>query len=202
MKSARPTVLFQLSLATREGAFLASYSADGLCRLEFPARRPAIPRFSSSARPNEKVQEWHRLALGALTSVIEGKTPETLPPLDLSAGTPFQRLVWQALLAIPAGRSSSYAEIARGIGRPKAVRAVGGACGANPIPVLVPCHRVLATSGQIGGFSGGLAWKEKLLRGEGIVVDVRIPPLAVLRIKPAARKSGPLPLDRKPAGVS
>jgi len=68
------------------------------------------------------------------------------------------------------GRTQSYGELAAAIGNPKAVRAVGGACGANPIPVLVPCHRVLAANQKIGGFSSGLEWKRKLLGREGIIL--------------------------------
>ena len=66
------------------------------------------------------------------------------------------------------GKTKSYGEVARAIGKPKAVRAVGGACGANPIPVLIPCHRVLAANRKLGGFSGGLNWKRKLLAQERV----------------------------------
>ena len=69
---------------------------------------------------------------------------------------------------IPLGHTSSYGALANAIGKPKAVRAVGGACGANPIPVLVPCHRVLAANNKIGGFSSGLDWKRKLLARERV----------------------------------
>ena len=69
---------------------------------------------------------------------------------------------------IRVGQTQSYGEIARTIGKPKAVRAVGGACGANPIPVLIPCHRVLAANRKIGGFSSGLDWKRTLLKREGV----------------------------------
>ena len=72
---------------------------------------------------------------------------------------------------IRTGQTRSYGEIAKEIGRPKALRAVGGACGANPIPVFVPCHRVLAANQRIGGFSGGLDWKRKLLKREGVRLD-------------------------------
>jgi len=71
---------------------------------------------------------------------------------------------------IPLGKTGSYGELARAIGRPKAVRAVGGACGANPIPVLVPCHRVLAANHKLGGFSGGLDRKRELLKREGVTL--------------------------------
>jgi O-6-methylguanine DNA methyltransferase len=83
--------------------------------------------------------------------------------LAARAGTPFQRKVWRVLLKIPRGQTRSYAWVARQIGRPKAVRAVANACGANPVPILVPCHRVIASDGSLGGFGGGLALKKKLL---------------------------------------
>lgn len=79
------------------------------------------------------------------------------------AGTDFQREVWQALLRIPYGKTCSYGDLARHLGRPKAVRAVGAANGANPIPIIVPCHRVLAADGSLHGFGGGLDTKQQLL---------------------------------------
>lgn len=87
--------------------------------------------------------------------------------LDLH-GTPFQEAVWNALLAIPFGKVSSYGEIARTIGRPKAVRAVGAAVGMNPVAIMEPCHRVLGASGTLTGFAGGLPAKLGLLAVEGI----------------------------------
>ena len=113
---------------------------------------------------------WHYLTSTAVEKILGGQTPTELPPLDLSCGTEFQLSVWKSLLKIKPGRTQSYGEIAKSIGKPKAVRAVGGACGANPIPLLVPCHRVLAANRKIGGFSGGLGWKEKLLLREGVSV--------------------------------
>lgn len=83
-------------------------------------------------------------------------------PLDFR-GTDFQRAVWAALLDIPFGETRSYAEIARAIGRPAAVRAVGGANGRNPISIVAPCHRVVGTNGTLTGFAGGLAAKAYLL---------------------------------------
>ena len=84
-------------------------------------------------------------------------------------GTAFQQRVWQALYAIPFGETRSYGELARELG--SAARAVGGACGANPIPIIIPCHRVLAAKGRLGGFSGGdgLSSKRQLLAHEGIL---------------------------------
>ena len=104
-----------------------------------------------------------------LKNILTGHKPKNLPPMDL-AGTAFQKSVWNALRKISAGKTKSYGEIAQVIGRPKAVRAVGGACGANPVPVLVPCHRVLAANKKLGGFSGGLEWKRSLLAREGIKI--------------------------------
>ncbi|SFX65284.1 methylated-DNA--[protein]-cysteine S-methyltransferase [Marinospirillum alkaliphilum] len=86
-------------------------------------------------------------------------------PLDLQ-GTPFQLQVWQALLQIPRGQTRSYAQIAASIGKPRAIRAVGTACGANPIPFLVPCHRVLRSDGSLGGYAFGLKMKQQLLERE------------------------------------
>jgi O-6-methylguanine DNA methyltransferase len=82
--------------------------------------------------------------------------------LDLQ-GTEFQKKVWRALAAVPYGKTESYAGIARRIRRPKAARAVGAACGANPIPIIIPCHRIVGRDGSLTGFAGGLRMKQKLL---------------------------------------
>ena len=87
----------------------------------------------------------------------------------MAAGTPFQEAVWTALRTIRPGRTASYGEIARAILRPKAVRAVGAANGANPIALVVPCHRVIGASGSLAGFAGGLARKNWLLVHEGVL---------------------------------
>jgi methylated-DNA-[protein]-cysteine S-methyltransferase len=86
------------------------------------------------------------------------------------AGTTFQKSVWAALLTIPFGETRSYSEIARQIGNPTAVRAVGAANGRNPISIVAPCHRVIGASGKLTGFAGGLEAKERLLRLEGVWV--------------------------------
>jgi len=159
--------LIRLRIATRSGIFRAVYSAKGLAQLHFPTAgsrqlRPDTGRAASRVRP------WHAATKVALKAILAGRTPQRLPPLDLSAGSAFQQAVWRALAKIPLGETRSYGEIARALGKPKSVRAVGGACGANPIPVLVPCHRVLAAQGKLGGFSGGLNWKRQLLAREGL----------------------------------
>jgi O-6-methylguanine DNA methyltransferase len=170
---------FALPIPTRDGRFVARYSEKGLAELNFPVGR-ASPRavkqngradlpVSPDARQRvpTKIRLWHRRTETALKHILAGCEPKNLPPLDL-AGTEFQKSVWNALRKISAGKTKSYGEIAQAIGRPKAVRAVGGACGANPVPVLVPCHRVLAANKKLGGFSGGLDWKRSLLGREGV----------------------------------
>jgi methylated-DNA-[protein]-cysteine S-methyltransferase len=89
-------------------------------------------------------------------------------PLDLSTGTEFQRSVWRRLQRLRFGSSTTYADLAESIGHPESARAVGNAVGANPLPIVIPCHRVLARGGKLGGFSGGLSRKRKLLSIEGI----------------------------------
>ena len=86
------------------------------------------------------------------------------------SGTPFQRAVWKEIDKIPYGKIVTYGEIARNIGRPKAARAVANACGANPNPITTPCHRVICSNGDIGGYSGvgGIKKKIELLRKEGV----------------------------------
>jgi O-6-methylguanine DNA methyltransferase len=157
-----------LPIPTRDGVFVAHYSEKGLCGLEFPPGKNK-QRIQSDADPlPRQVQSWHSTTVKALKQVLAGKAPETLPPLDLSSGTNFQQQVWQALLKISCGQTLSYGEVAKAIGNAKALRAVGGACGANPIPVLVPCHRVLAAHQRLGGFSSDPNWKRTLLTREGV----------------------------------
>ena len=91
-------------------------------------------------------------------------------PLVTTVGTAFQRRVWWALAEIPFGQTISYADLADRVGRPRAFRAVGQANGANPFPIVLPCHRVLASGGRIGGYGGGLTMKRALLSLEGITV--------------------------------
>jgi methylated-DNA-[protein]-cysteine S-methyltransferase len=87
-------------------------------------------------------------------------------------GTPFEKTVWEELRRIPFGETRSYAEVARAIGRPGAARAVGRANGANPIPVVVPCHRVIGADGSLTGFGGGLDAKARLLELEGLALPL------------------------------
>jgi O-6-methylguanine DNA methyltransferase len=157
-----------LPVYTRAGQFIARYSEKGLAELNFPPVGRASSRAVNPIGIPAPIRRWHRATATALKAVLAGRAAKTLPPLDWSGKTEFQKSVWRALRKIRRGQTRSYGEIARAIGKPKAVRAVGGACGANPIPVLVPCHRVLAANGKIGGFSGGLNRKRELLAREGV----------------------------------
>jgi O-6-methylguanine DNA methyltransferase len=162
------TQLVELTVTTRDGQFVARYSEKGLAELNFPPVGRASPRAVKPTSIPAPIRRWHRATATALKAVLAGRAMKTLPPLDWSGKTEFQKSVWRALRKIRHGQTKSYGEIARAIGRPKAVRAVGGACGANPIPVLVPCHRVLAANKKLGGFSGGLNRKRELLAREGV----------------------------------
>ena len=138
-----------------------AWSAAGLRRIWFVGAdaAPAVPA------------EWqHRPepAFGAgeqLAAYFAGERVEFDLPLD-ACGTPFQRRVWQALTEIPYGGTSTYGEIAGRLGRPRAARAVGGASNRNPLPVVVPCHRVIGAGGSLTGYAGGLRIKRFLLELE------------------------------------
>jgi O-6-methylguanine DNA methyltransferase len=105
-------------------------------------------------------------ATDALQAYASGKT-RRLPAFDLQ-GTPFQEKVWKKLCEIPTGRTMSYGQLAASIGMPKAARAVGGAVGSNPVPILIPCHRVIGENGSLTGFGLGLPMKRALLDHEGL----------------------------------
>ena len=159
----------ELPVATAEGEFTARYSVKGLAEIDWPK---SVGRASSRAvKPRvvpAQILRWHSTTTKALKAILAGRDAQGLPPLDWSGKTEFQKSVWREMLKIPIGKTKSYGEVAAAIKNPKAVRAVGGACGANPVPVLVPCHRILAANKKLGGFSGGLDWKRSLLAREGI----------------------------------
>ena len=116
-------------------------------------------------RPAAEDDPAHRRAHTQLTAYFAGDLAEFDLPVRLE-GPPFRRKVWEAMRAIPFGRTVTYGELARQVGSPRAARAVGGACGHNPVPLVVPCHRVLASLG-LGGWSAAPGLKEALLAHEG-----------------------------------
>ena len=157
---------WELPVFTEQGAFQARYSTRGLVALAFP-RAPVEPSASDCSDVPAQVRQWHRYTAQAVEAMLQGGTPPELPPLDWEGHPGFHQRVWRALMAIPAGQVRTYAQVARIVGSAKSARAVGQACAHNPIPLLVPCHRVVRSDGQLGGFSAGSAWKELLLRLEG-----------------------------------
>jgi len=159
------------TIDSQAGVFTAHFSDNGLAGLDFPSahRSPADQR-KNGQLSSPSLDRWKKLTADALQSALAGKSPKVLPPLDLSSGTTFQQKVWAALRQIPSGKTRSYSQVAVAVRKPLASRAVGSACGANPIPILVPCHRVLPTAGGLGGFSAGLEWKRRLLGVEGVSV--------------------------------
>jgi O-6-methylguanine DNA methyltransferase len=107
-----------------------------------------------------------------LLAYIEGTRREFSLPVDMSAGTPFQRRVWNAITRIPYGRVRSYQWVAIRVGGKQYARAVGMALGANPVPIIVPCHRIIAHDGSLGGFGCGLPMKRRLLKLEGTLAQL------------------------------
>jgi methylated-DNA-[protein]-cysteine S-methyltransferase len=148
-----------LIIRTKLGAFRVQFSPHGLARLEF-CKKSALSS-KSKQHPSHNLERQ-------LQQYADGKPVRWNVTLDLSSGTPFQQKVWRALMTIPRGETRSYGWVAQQIGKPKASRAVGAACGANPVPVIVPCHRVIAGDGSLGGFGGGLPMKRRLLLSEGL----------------------------------
>jgi AraC family transcriptional regulator, regulatory protein of adaptative response / methylated-DNA-[protein]-cysteine methyltransferase len=131
--------------------------------------RATIRVCDPNRREDSRIGQW----ADALAAYIAGNSKMPTPPMDIR-GTPFQFSVWEQLRAIPAGDTRSYSEIARRIGRPRAIRAVGTANGANPVSIIIPCHRAIRSSGHLGGYRWGLARKRKLLEMERSGAPLRL----------------------------
>ena len=153
--------MYYCYLETPIGELLLAGEEGALSMIGFPKgvmRRDPEPDWIYNEEPLENARTQ-------LTEYFSGQRKDFDLPLKLD-GTEFQVSVLEALLKIPYGETTSYGAIAKQIGRPKAVRAVGAANGRNPIPIIVPCHRVIGSSGDLTGFGGGLDTKEALLRLE------------------------------------
>jgi methylated-DNA-[protein]-cysteine S-methyltransferase len=160
-----PTPLGRLTLAA---------SPAGLAGAWFEDQQHLPPELAKGAvsgtAPRWPAEPSHPVLLEAarqISAYFDGTLNDFDLPLDLSAGTAFQQAVWQALRTLPRGRTCSYSALSERIGRPGAVRAVGGAIGRNPISLIVPCHRVIGADGALTGYAGGLARKTALLQAEG-----------------------------------
>lgn len=156
-----PSPIGPLTIAERAGR---------VCLLHFGADRADVDAFLERWYPGEPRA---RGALNPIRTALQkyfAGDCAALDDVDVELnGTPFQRKVWEALRVIPAGSTLSYADLARRIGEPRAVRAVGAANGANPVAVIVPCHRVIGTDGTLTGYGGGLHRKQWLLAHEGVL---------------------------------
>jgi O-6-methylguanine DNA methyltransferase len=154
---------------TRFGVMMCASSEGGLAYVRLPrASGRGFAGWLERHAPAARVEAGFAPNQGAVQQIqeyLEGKRRSFELELDVRA-TDFQRRVYDALLAIPYGETRSYADIARAIQKPTAVRAVGTANGANPISLVIPCHRVIATGGKLGGYAGGLPMKKQLLAME------------------------------------
>lgn len=156
---------------TAWGVFVLAASEDGVCGAILPVRshrraeQLARKRWSDATRDDRLMPDLQR----RIVSYYAGEPTDFDVPLDLAALTPFRRSVLKRCAVVPYGQTVQYGELARRIGKPKASRAVGGAMAANPIPLIIPCHRVLPAGGKLGGFSadGGVDVKRRMLRLEG-----------------------------------
>ena len=147
------------TLDTPLGTLQIEATERGLCGIWFPSR-------SIDQGPTSKTNRVISLAKQELNAYFTGELTTFSVPLDWQ-GTRFQESVWQALLAIPYGKTATYGDVARAIGRPRSSRPVGGAVGKNPLPIIVPCHRIIGSDGSLTGFTGGLDIKIRLLELEG-----------------------------------
>lgn len=148
-------------------------SASGLMRTTLPQHSASEAQEILGVSPQEMASQSHRFQnlIERLRIYFSGREVEFSDCVDLSGATAFQRQVWETTRLIPYGQTRAYGWVAEQIGKPKAARAVGQALGRNPLPVIIPCHRVIAGNGSLGGFSGGLEIKKQLLRLEaGTVV--------------------------------
>jgi methylated-DNA-[protein]-cysteine S-methyltransferase len=159
----RPAEIRVAKVASPIGTLLVYADASGLVALDFPGAKPAAGSTPATTGDRGTLQA----AASALRDYFaKGKAlPRKLA--GRREGTPFQEKVWAAISRIPLGETRSYGEIAEEVGHPRAARAVGSACGANPLPLFVPCHRVVASLGKIGGYAGKTDVKIRLLKMEG-----------------------------------
>jgi methylated-DNA-[protein]-cysteine S-methyltransferase len=161
--------LFYVIADTAAGWLGILGSEAGLLRMTLPRPRPddILWRLGVGPEQGEESSRRFQSLVARLRAYFNGDRVGFPDRIDVSGATPFQREVWAAARLIPYGETRSYGWVAEKIGRPKAMRAVGQALGRNCLPLIVPCHRVLAGDGGLGGFSGGLAMKRFLLRLEG-----------------------------------
>jgi methylated-DNA-[protein]-cysteine S-methyltransferase len=159
-----PSPLGDLTLAASPSGLVGAWFDN---QRHLPATLAAQLAGQNALWPEQASNPILQEAAKQLTAYFAGQISSFDLPLDLSNGSTFQQAVWQALLDIPRGSTTSYGTLSHRIGRPSAVRAVGGAIGRNPLSIIVPCHRVIGSSGSLTGYAGGLDRKTALLQLEG-----------------------------------
>ena len=160
----KTATIYTTHIDSRLGGVTRAATDKGLAGLWFDHQKHSPD--TAGWQPND-AHPVLREASAQLRDYFGGKRQQFDLLLDLSHGTEFQQSVWQALLAIPSGATTSYGALSAGVGKPAAVRAVGAAVGRNPISVIVPCHRVVGKDGSLTGYAGGLERKTALLELEG-----------------------------------
>ncbi len=148
----------QLNLSSPLGKIYVQYSPNGIIGMSLTE--------DEKIEISNNLDEFGIKIQTSLMDYFDGKLQVFELPLNLDSGTEFQKSVWKALLEIPYGKTTTYGEIAKKIGNPKASQAVGGAVGDNPIAIIIPCHRVIGKNGSLTGFRWGLDRKIKLLKLE------------------------------------
>jgi methylated-DNA-[protein]-cysteine S-methyltransferase len=175
VESAAAEGLLDVAYATADSPFgplLLATTPRGLVRLGLPNQDPEATLEELAGRVSPRVIEAPTQlddARRQLDLYFEGKSHDFDLPLDWQLTTGFRSKVQHAIARIPYGQTRTYTEMARSAGNERAVRAAGTACGTNPIPIVVPCHRVLRTGGGLGGYGGGLPMKQALLKFEGVL---------------------------------
>lgn len=151
------------------GECCIAFSNDGICALTFPESKESAYADLDHRFPETDFKQNDEKAAYLARLIFEKNEKPLLNPI----GTEFQLSIWHALQRIPAGQTTTYAQIAENIGRPNAVRAVGTAIGANPIAYIIPCHRVIRSDGGLGGFRWGLECKKQMLEWEKNPTNLR-----------------------------
>ena len=156
--------MFQTTLDTPVGTLLIEGTRDFITSIQYAPRGPADGKFCGKSCPMlDKARKQ-------LREYFAGKRKTFDMALDLSLGTPFQRTVWSEVMQVDFGETTTYAELARRVGRPTAQRAVGRAVACNPLMIMIPSHRVLSAKGRLAGYHGGLKTKAWLLKHERAVL--------------------------------
>ncbi len=165
--------VYYAAFHTSLGEMHLASTAQGVCRIRLPEESQEgffrwLHRFFGEDNAFESA-EWSEAVVAELERYLAGELREFDCSLDVR-GTDFQRAVWEEMRRLPYGTTCTYGDIAQAIGHPRAYRAVGAASAANPLPIVVPCHRIIGRDGSLRGYGGGLELKEALLKLEGVIL--------------------------------